>query len=191
MKQCVSCGLCFFRKNIVPGRGILFNSDGLPRKIKRPQKATILFIGEGPGKSEDLRGESFVGKAGRTLNEGIKDAVILAKLKHAPSYYITNTVQCRPTNGVGEKNREPTGEEIARCWPNLERVYDEVKPSYIVLLGKVARVHYKRVWPDALCLHHPQYLNYRGGVESTEYRPFVRNLSELFKEIEKGGRRNA
>ncbi|MDH4286745.1 MAG: uracil-DNA glycosylase [Gallionella sp.] len=93
------------------------------------EHADWLFVGEGPGEEEDVRGEPFVGQAGKLL-----DNMLLAiKLKRGKSVYIANVVKCRPPG-----NRNPDAEEIAQCLPYLHRQIELIKPKVIVALGKTA-----------------------------------------------------
>ena len=93
--------------------------------------AEILFIGEGPGKEEDLSGKPFMGRSGKVLdrsleNNGIKRSEIR----------ITNCVRCRP-----EGNRNPSKEELFNCKGHLYEEIRIVDPSLIVTLGKVSSEH--------------------------------------------------
>jgi uracil-DNA glycosylase len=93
------------------------------------EKASWLFVGEGPGADEDAQGEPFVGQAGKLL-----DSMLAAmKLKRGKNVYIANIVKCRPPN-----NRTPAADEIAQCLPYLERQIDLIQPKLIVALGKTA-----------------------------------------------------
>jgi uracil-DNA glycosylase family 4 len=107
--------LCEQRKQAVLGVGDL-NPDWL-------------FIGEGPGAEEDVKGEPFVGQAGKLLDN------MLAALDIARGnrVYIANAVKCRPPG-----NRTPEAAEMAACRPYLERQIALLKPKIIVLLGKAA-----------------------------------------------------
>jgi DNA polymerase len=113
--ECRACPLCEQRKQAVLGVGDL-NPDWL-------------FIGEGPGAEEDVKGEPFVGQAGKLLDN------MLASLDIARGerVYIANAVKCRPPG-----NRTPEATEMAACWPYLERQIALLKPKIIVLLGKAA-----------------------------------------------------
>jgi DNA polymerase len=90
--------------------------------------ASWMLIGEAPGAEEDRRGEPFVGRAGKLLDEMLR-AVGLGRDR----VYIANTVKCRPP-----ENRNPTDEEAMACRPYLERQIDLVRPSLILAVGKVA-----------------------------------------------------
>lgn len=108
---CEKCELCKTRTHVVPGVG---NPD-----------AKVMFIGEAPGKNEDLQGEPFVGAAGKLLNEllagiGLKREEI----------YIANILKCRPPS-----NRDPRPEEIEACTPWLREQVKAVHPTVLVTLG--------------------------------------------------------
>ena len=112
--DCRRCDLCRLRKHIVFGAG--------------NPKARLVFVGEGPGRDEDLRGEPFVGAAGELLTR-----IIQAIKMTRDQVYIGNIVKCRPPG-----NRNPLPEEIAACRPFLERQLRAIQPEFIVALGKVA-----------------------------------------------------
>ena len=117
--NCVKCGLCKKRTNTVFGVG--------------DEKAKWLFIGEGPGRSEDARGEPFVGPAGKLLD----NMLAALGLRRGDNAYIANIVKCRPTDPHG-KDRPPTPEETASCVPYLLRQIALIQPTVIVALGKTA-----------------------------------------------------
>lgn len=112
--DCQRCKLCKNRKNIVFGEG--------------QAEAKIMFIGEGPGRDEDIQARPFVGEAGKLLTS----LIIKLGLKRE-EVYIANIVKCRPPN-----NREPEEDEIIMCRPFVERQIEIIKPKVIVSLGKVA-----------------------------------------------------
>ncbi|MEO9309125.1 MAG: uracil-DNA glycosylase [Nitrososphaera sp.] len=111
---CTDCQLCKTRTNAVPGVG--------------NPTAQIMFIGEAPGRTEDLRGEPFVGSAGKKLDAILEKNGILRE-----SVYITNVVKCRPPD-----NRVPTQEEIYACSKYLEAEINAIKPKIICILGNTA-----------------------------------------------------
>ncbi|MES2537546.1 MAG: uracil-DNA glycosylase [Pseudomonadota bacterium] len=118
---CTRCDLCRSRTKTVFGTG--------------DEKAKWLFVGEGPGRNEDLQGEPFVGPAGKLL-----DNMLLAmSLKRGENAYIANIVKCRPVGADG-KDRAPTADEAAACRPYLDRQIALLKPAIIVALGKTAAV---------------------------------------------------
>jgi len=112
---CRQCRLCEARKQAVLGVGDC-NADWL-------------FVGEGPGAEEDVRGEPFVGQAGKLLD----NMLAAIGLKRGEDVYIANAVKCRPP-----ENRTPMPEETATCRPYLERQIELVRPKLIVALGRPA-----------------------------------------------------
>jgi DNA polymerase len=116
---CVKCDLCRSRTKTAFGVG--------------DQRANWLFVGEGPGRNEDLRGEPFVGQAGKLL-----DNMLLAMgLRRGENAYIANIVKCRPTDENG-RDRPPSPQEAAACMPYLQRQIALIEPQIIVALGKTA-----------------------------------------------------
>ena len=92
-------------------------------------KARLMFIGEGPGRDEDLQGEPFVGRAGQLLTDIITKGMGLKR----EDVYIANVVKCRPP-----ENRNPEPDEVASCEPFLKKQIDLVRPEIIIALGKFA-----------------------------------------------------
>ena len=90
--------------------------------------ADLMFVGEGPGEQEDLKGEPFVGRAGQLLTQCI-EGIGLSR----DDVYIANVVKCRPPG-----NRDPQPDEIAACAPWLDRQLELVQPRVIVTLGNFA-----------------------------------------------------
>ena len=90
--------------------------------------ADLLFVGEGPGEQEDLKGEPFVGRAGQLLTQLI-EGIGLTRA----DVYIANVVKCRPPG-----NRDPHPEEIEACAPWLDRQLELIHPRVIVTLGNFA-----------------------------------------------------
>ncbi len=112
--DCQRCGLHTSRTQIVFGTG-------------NPQ-AELVFVGEAPGREEDLQGEPFVGQAGQLLTR-----IIEALGWKRPEVYITNVVKCRPP-----ENRNPAPEEIAACEPFLIKQLQAIQPRLICALGTFA-----------------------------------------------------
>ena len=117
--ECRQCGLCNGRKKTVFGVG--------------DEKAKWLFIGEGPGRNEDMQGEPFVGPAGKLLD----NMLVAMGLKRGENAYIANIVKCRPTD-EGGKDRPPSPQEVASCLPYLQRQIALIQPTVLVALGKTA-----------------------------------------------------
>lgn len=169
VNKCKRCALHRYRRQEVPGRGDV--------------PADILFVGEAPGKSEDLRGEPFVGPSGKLLALAMDAARKMAGLEKLPTYHIANVVRCRPTDSKGGSNREPTAQEAWACWPFLKKVLAEVKPKQVIFLGKIPEKYCKAAMPGGIYLYHPAYILRNGGERSSQWREFVRRLSEIFTEI--------
>ena len=113
--ECRRCGLCNGRTNLVFGTG--------------DPHADILFVGEGPGKQEDLQGEPFVGPSGQLLNKMLS----AIDLDRNSGVYIANIVKCRPP-----QNRDPSPDEQDVCIEWLREQTRLIKPKIIVCLGRIA-----------------------------------------------------
>jgi uracil-DNA glycosylase len=92
-------------------------------------EADLMFVGEAPGKEEDLRGEPFVGRAGKLLDRLLAEEVGITRDR----CYIANVLKCRPPG-----NRDPGAEEISSCRPFLEQQIALVSPKVVVTLGNFA-----------------------------------------------------
>jgi uracil-DNA glycosylase family 4 len=90
--------------------------------------ADWMIVGEAPGAEEDRRGEPFVGRAGKLLDE-----MLLAIGQGRESVFIANILKCRPPN-----NRDPAADEAASCRPYLERQIELVRPRIILAVGRIA-----------------------------------------------------
>ena len=112
--NCTRCGLCDTRHNVVFGVG--------------KEDADIMLIGEGPGEQEDLKGEPFVGAAGKLLD----DMLSIIDLDRT-NCYIANIVKCRPPH-----NRDPLETEQDACIPYLRNQVALIRPKIIVCLGRIA-----------------------------------------------------
>lgn len=157
--ECRACGLCQQRKQAVLGVGDL--------------QPDWLFIGEGPGAEEDVKGEPFVGQAGKLL-----DAMLASiDLARGKKVYIANAVKCRPPG-----NRTPEAAEMATCHPYLARQIALLKPKVIVLLGKAA-VHSVLQDDKPLGSLRGRQFEYAGIPVIVTYHPayLLRNLPDKAK----------
>ena len=111
---CRLCTLADTRKSVVFGAG--------------HAQAELVFIGEAPGRDEDIQGEPFVGRAGQLL-----ERMLLAMGLSREQVYIMNTIKCRPPN-----NRDPKADEVAACNLWFEQQLDLLQPKVICLLGRIA-----------------------------------------------------
>jgi uracil-DNA glycosylase family 4 len=165
---CTSCVLHASRRQVVLGRGDL--------------PCDLLFIGEAPGKSEDVLGKPFIGRSGKLLDTAIEAACLIVH-RHKPRMYITNIVACRPCDSPQGDNRPPTPDEIYACNARLRDELHAAEPKAVVLLGKVAQKAALRLLPTATCLVHPAYILRQGGQGCPSWIKFVRDLSEVLNAI--------
>jgi uracil-DNA glycosylase len=112
---CTKCVLAQGRTQVVFGVG--------------DPNAALMFVGEGPGREEDLAGEPFVGRSGKLLDRLMWEELGLTRDK----CYIANVVKCRPPN-----NRNPEPAEITACRPYLEEQVALIAPKVIITLGNFA-----------------------------------------------------
>jgi DNA polymerase len=153
--------------------------------------ADLLFVGEGPGEQEDLKGEPFVGRAGQLLTQLIEGIGLTRD-----DVYIANVVKCRPPG-----NRDPQPDEIEACAPWLDRQLELIRPRVIVTLGNFAtkllldtkegitklrgrEFPFSRAGVDAILLptFHPSAVLRSGGKALAEARAdFVRVKRALAK----------
>jgi DNA polymerase len=153
--NCSACELCRTRTNVVFGVGRK-NSD-------------VMFIGEGPGEQEDLKGEPFVGAAGKLLD----DMMSIIDLNRENSY-IANIVKCRPPG-----NRDPKEEEQSACIGYLRNQVALIQPKIIVCLGRIAAM--KIIHPNFRITREHGTWTERGGIWMTAiYHP-----SALLRDVTK------
>ena len=182
--SCSLCPLCKGRKKAVPGEG---NS-----------KARIFFVGEGPGKNEDLEGRPFVGAAGKFLDEMLNSVGL-----NRDNVFIGNVIKCRPPN-----NRDPEDKEIEICKEYLYRQIKCIKPEIICTLGRfsmglllpgfsISQVHgspkkllfnskshplYSIKSVILIPLYHPAVALYRGTMKETLLEDF-KKIPIILKQI--------
>ncbi len=136
---CQRCPLCKTRTNVVFGQGV--------------EDAEVLFVGEGPGQSEDEQGQPFVGRSGQLLDKYL----FAIDLDRGRNCYIANIVKCRPP-----QNRDPLPEEREACMPWLREQFRLIRPKIVVCLGRIAAQSMIR--PDfAITKEHGQFFE-KGGV---------------------------
>lgn len=172
------CSLADTATQAVPGEG---NPD-----------AEIMFIGEAPGKNEDLEGRPFVGAAGKFLNEMLASIGLKRE-----DVYITNVVKYRPPN-----NRDPLPSEVESFWPWLAAQINFIQPKLIVLLGRhalhrffpgeqISKVHGKLLKKKIkgipthyfLALYHPAAALYNGAMRVVLLEDFAK-LPRAIEKIE-------
>jgi uracil-DNA glycosylase family 4 len=174
--DCIRCKLSKGRNKIVFGDG---NAH-----------AKLLFIGEGPGRDEDLQGLPFVGRAGKLLTQMI-EAMGLRR----SDVYICNVVKCRPP-----ENRAPEKDEVAACSPFLFRQIDLVAPRVIVCLGAIAAQtilettqgisSFRGQWREfrgrkLMATYHPAYLLRNPAAKSEVWKDLQKVMAELGLEVKR------
>ena len=171
VKICKKCNLCSTRKNAVPGEGNV-NAD-------------IVFIGEAPGKNEDLHGRPFVGTAGNKLDDALENSGLARN-----DVYITNIVKCKPP-----KNRIPNYEEKTMCSNYLEHELSIINPKIICLLGntafntilegnEISKNHGKLIYKEKrtyFVTFHPAAIIYNQKLEKV----FKNDIKKLVKTLRK------
>jgi uracil-DNA glycosylase len=130
--------------------------------------ADLMFVGEAPGRDEDLQGFPFVGRAGQLLTK-IIEAISLKR----EDVYIANVIKCRPPD-----NRNPEPDEVASCEPFLFRQIDIIKPKVIVALGKFGAQTLLRTL-DPISRLRGRVFDYRGAKLIPTFHPayLLRNPS--------------
>jgi uracil-DNA glycosylase len=175
--ECTRCKLSRTRNKIVFG-------DGNP-------KAQLVFVGEGPGRDEDMQGLPFVGRAGKLLTQMIEAMGLQRK-----DVYICNVVKCRPP-----ENRQPEKDEVTACSPFLMRQIDTIAPKVIVCLGSTAAQtilettrgisQFRGEWLEfrgrkLMATYHPAYLLRNPGAKGEVWKDLQKVMAELGLEVKKG-----
>lgn len=126
---CEACKLCGTRKNTVFGVG-----PAAPQ-AEAPPRVDWLIVGEAPGEQEDLRGEPFVGQAGKLLDNMLRAVGVSrhGEVRGAQAAFIVNVLKCRPPG-----NRNPALDEVAQCEPYLKRQIALLQPKIILAVGRFA-----------------------------------------------------
>lgn len=164
---CKVCPIGERAKRHVFGKGSLF--------------AQVAFIGEGPGRLEDMEGVPFIGAAGQLLNAALEDAG-----RQPVACFYTNLVACRPCDETGAPNRAPSETEIRNCSDRLRDTVQVVSPKVVVLLGRVPQRALECAgWMNAyrvFHLEHPAFILRTGGKGSERYRAYVKKLRGILRE---------
>ncbi len=117
--SCSKCRLSEKRTRVVPGIG--------------SRSSGIVFIGEAPGKDEDLKGEPFVGRSGKLLDQVLEEMGV-----RRTQIYVSNLIMCRPPN-----NRRPRKDEIRTCTSlYLEPDLADISPRVVIALGQTVAEHF-------------------------------------------------
>lgn len=155
--NCRLCSMSGTRQRVVIERGAI--------------NPAILFVGEAPGKYEDIKGLPFVGPSGRLLDAELARLGISANL-----YAIVNVVKCRPTDGYG-RNRPPSEQEVVNCMNFLRMQIDLMRPKIIVAVGKVAK--------EALNQYSPMYVLHPAAAlrNPDDLMPILRRNLQSVKDV--------
>lgn len=154
--SCTRCGLCETRNHVVFGVGV--------------KNADVMFVGEGPGEQEDLRGEPFVGPAGKLLD----DMLSIIDIDRGSNCYIANIVKCRPP-----RNRDPLETEQENCIEYLRNQVALIQPKIIVCLGRIAAM--RLIDPNyRITRQHGQWVQKNGVWMTAIYHP-----SALLRDVSK------
>ena len=173
-KNCKKCSKCSLRNTatqVVPGEG--------------DKNADIMFIGEGPGKNEDIKGVPFCGAAGKLL-----DTLLASIDLKRENVFITNMVRCRPPN-----NRDPRDDEMKACKEWTNKFIKVVNPKVFVLLGrfamakffpqfKISKVHgnaYQKWGKTFVIQYHPAVALY-----NSSYKDTLKEDMQILREILEG-----
>lgn len=173
--NCKKCKLCKNRTQTVPGAG--------------SPDAEVLFIGEAPGRDEDIQGLPFVGAAGKFLNQMLESIGW-----KRDDVFIANVCKCRPPD-----NRDPAPEEAEACWPYLAKQIEILQPKIIITLGrhsmnrflpglKISQAHGKPVRRKDgqvfLPLYHPAAALYSPSQKEIHLQDFAK-IPKILKQIDK------
>ena len=169
-ETCTKCALHETRTNVVFGCG--------------NKNAEVLFVGEGPGKNEDLQGKPFVGRAGKLLDDMLK----IIGLNRTENIYIANIVKCRPP-----KNRDPLGVEQEACMDWLRAQFRLMKPKIVVCLGRISAMALIRD-DFKITREHGKWFERDGVIFMALYHPAAllrdqRKLPETFEDLKELERR--
>lgn len=150
-------------------------------ELPQNKRIQVLFIGEGPGRSEDTIGRPFIGRAGKFLRSVIEETNPLGA-----SFGFSNLIACRPTDSQG-KNRPPQESEIRACRDRLVSLIQILNPVCIVGLGRVPQQYIpeairKAKWGggEVYYIRHPSYVIRHGGKSAECYENYCNEFREVF-----------
>lgn len=132
--------------------------------------ADILFVGEAPGRNEDLQGEPFVGAAGKNLDKMLENVGLSLN-----DVYIANILKCRPP-----ENRDPTIEEIKAHTPWLLKQIEEIKPKVVCSLGNYATKFFLSGCEPDLMKNQSGITSVHGKIKNIEVNGLKIKLIPLF-----------
>lgn len=181
VEQCRKCRLAGTRTRTVFGEG--------------SPTAKVMFIGEGPGKQEDLSGRPFVGRAGELLTRIIERGMGIPR----SSVYIANLVKCRPTLDLNMvRDRPPDPDEVEACTPYLFGQVEIIRPKVIVALGSPSTKFLLKTgtgitkmrgnWGEfngipVMPTYHPSYILRNGGETSPLRREVWDDIKKVMEKL--------
>jgi DNA polymerase len=139
-----------------------------------PSKAYYLFLGEGPGESENILGEAFIGESGQFLDRMI--AKVNISLEQC---FFTNTVLCRPCDSKRDHNRAPKKEEVLACMHNVQKILSSLVHLKIVFFtGRISEQYYasKMKGIKSVYIAHPSHILQHGGKSSSIYNDTLNTM---------------
>lgn len=181
--ECTRCKLSDKRTHLVFGEG--------------SESARLVFVGEGPGREEDLAGRPFVGEAGKLLTKIIENGMNLKR----EDVYICNIIKCH-TPG----NRDPESDEIDACLPFLKKQLVLIQPEVICVLGRIAAqsllgrdfkiTRERGLWQSfegisVMPTFHPAYILRNPGRERELKGLVWEDIKKIMKRMGLEGKRNA
>lgn len=181
VEQCRKCRLAGTRTRTVFGEG--------------SPSAEVMFIGEGPGKQEDLSGRPFVGRAGELLTRIIERGMGIPRSR----VYIANLVKCRPTVDLNMvRDRPPDPGEVEACTPYLFGQVEIIRPKVIVALGSPSTkfllktgtgiTKMRGIWGEfngipVMPTYHPSYVLRNGGETSPLRREVWDDIKKVMEQL--------
>lgn len=184
VEMCAKCKLHSTRKRTVFGEG---SAD-----------AEVMFIGEGPGRDEDIQGRPFVGRAGQLLTAIIEKGMKVRRQE----VFIANVVKCRPTIDLKlERDRPPDDDEVSACGDYLRKQIDIIRPKVIITLGNpstkfllnpkygITKVRGKWDWYKDIPVmptYHPSYILRNGGDASPLKRDVWNDIKKVLHYLSTG-----
>jgi uracil-DNA glycosylase family 4 len=185
---CKKCKLHTTRNQVVFGEG--------------NPNAELMFIGEGPGKQEDLSGRPFIGKAGELLGRLIERAMGFSR----EDVYIANITKCRPTIDLKfEKDRAPDKEEVLACSPYLLKQIEIIQPKVIITLGNPSTrfilnttegiTNMRGKWGyyndiPVMPTYHPSFILRNGGDNSNVQKQMWSDMLQVLEKLGKKPKAN-
>ena len=141
-----------------------------------------MFIGEGPGKSEDIVGKAFVGPSGRLLLAALPENITKNKI-----LYFTNTIACRACDEKNGPTRQPEQSEMEACSERVLLTVELGQPKGIIILGMVAKLQLDKIKLyekyKTIYLPHPSSILKKGGINSRAWDMYCAKLKAFIMTV--------